>query len=189
MCVDTWLGSRSVALPEVCFQGLAFRAHHPGWAWDAESGEGARQHGGRFNPRGMAALYLSLRFETAWAEAQQAFPFKPQPMTLCAYEVNCDRIVDLRDPHVQKQLEIRPELLACAWEDLQSRQQVPPTHAIAIRLQHAGSHGVLVPSFAPGAPTQASNLVLWKWSRDLPHKLRCIDDHDRLNKPSTQRSN
>lgn len=178
-----------MAIPEVCFQGLVYRAHHPGWAWAAESGEGARQHGGRFNPRGVSALYLSLRFETAWAEAQQAFPFKPQPMTLCAYEVDCDRIVDLRDMQVQKHLGISSEQLGCAWEDLMSRQQMPPTHSIAMRLLGAGCKGVLVPSFAPGAPQHAGNLVLWKWSRELPHKLRCIDDHDRLQKPSAQGSN
>ncbi|GAB4113951.1 MAG: RES family NAD+ phosphorylase [Wenzhouxiangellaceae bacterium] len=174
-----------MAIPEACYRGLAYRAHHPGWAWNAESGEGARLHGGRFNPKGVAALYLSLRYETAWAEAQQAFPFKPQPMTLCAYEVDCERIVDLRDPSVCQQLGILPEQLSCAWEDLQSRSQTPPTHAIALRLMRAGSQGILVPSFAPGAPHQAINLVLWTWSRKFPHKVHCIDDHDRLQKPST----
>jgi RES domain-containing protein len=38
-----------------------------------------------------------LRFETAWLEAQQAFPFKAQPMTPCAYEVDCGDVLDLTD--------------------------------------------------------------------------------------------
>ena len=185
MCVVIWRGLQLVAIPEVSYCGLAYRAHHPGWAWDAESGEGARLHGGRFNPKGVAALYLSLRYEAAWAEAQQAFPFKPQPMTLCAYEVDCDRIVDLRDPSVCQQLGILPAQLACAWEDLLSRSLTPLTHDIAMRLMRAGSQGILVPSFAPGAPHQASNLVLWNWFRKSPNKVRCLDDHDRLQKPPT----
>nr|WP_246535096.1 RES family NAD+ phosphorylase [Methylomonas paludis] len=40
--------------------------------------------GGRFNRPGCAALYLSLDPTTAWMEAQQGFPFKPQPLTLVA---------------------------------------------------------------------------------------------------------
>ena len=51
----------------------AWRAHHPRWAYDPTSGEGAALSGGRFNPRGQPALYLSMRPQTAWLEAQQSF--------------------------------------------------------------------------------------------------------------------
>ena len=78
--------------------GFAYRAHHPRWSFAPASGEGAARHGGRFNPVGMAALYTARRMETAWLEAQQAFPFKAQPLTLCAYEVDCADVVDLTDP-------------------------------------------------------------------------------------------
>jgi RES domain-containing protein len=171
-----------VAIPEQRFQGLVYRAHHPAWAWEPESGEGARRHGGRFNPKGTAALYLSLNFETAWAEAQQAFPFKPQPLTLCAYEVDCTGIVDLGDSQVLSALDVSHEDLGCAWEDLQSRSQTPRTHALAMDLISQGISGVIVTSFAPGAPAAARNLVLWRWQRDLPHRVRVIDDHGRLTR-------
>lgn len=69
--------------------GLVYRAHNPRWAFGPDSGQGAAQTGGRFNRPGTPTLYTSLRFETAWLEAQQAFPFKAQPMTLCAYDVDC----------------------------------------------------------------------------------------------------
>lgn len=78
--------------------GLVYRAHHPRWAFAPDSGVGAAIDGGRFNSIGMPVLYTSRRFETAWLEAQQAFPFKAQPMTLCAYEVDCADILDLTDP-------------------------------------------------------------------------------------------
>jgi RES domain-containing protein len=51
------------------------------WAFDPLSGEGAKRHGGRFNRPNTLALYTSLDYTTAWMEAQQSFPFKPQPLT------------------------------------------------------------------------------------------------------------
>jgi RES domain-containing protein len=41
----------------VGFDGLVYRAHHPGWAYQPTSGEGAERHGGRFNRKGLTALY------------------------------------------------------------------------------------------------------------------------------------
>ena len=66
----------------------------------------------------MPALYTSLRFETAWLEAQQAFPFKAQPMTLCAYEVDCEDVLDLTDAAILAANGINPADLACPWKDL-----------------------------------------------------------------------
>nr|WP_294518225.1 hypothetical protein [uncultured Rhodopila sp.] len=36
----------------------------------------------------MQAFYTARQFETTGIEARQGFPFKAQPMTLCAYEVD-----------------------------------------------------------------------------------------------------
>lgn len=61
--------------------GLGYPAHVPRWAFPPGSGDGAARHGGRFNPVGMAALYMSRRVETAWREAQQDLAFKARPLT------------------------------------------------------------------------------------------------------------
>ena len=93
----------------------------------AGRGLSAASTGGRFNPLGMPALYTARRFETAWLEAQQAFPFKAQPMTLCAYAVDCADVLDLTDAVVLAAHGIDPAGLACPWKDLATRGMTPPS--------------------------------------------------------------
>ncbi len=164
------------------FSGIAYRAHHPMWSFDPLSGNGAKQHGGRFNKPGCAALYLSLDPTTAWMEAQQGFPFKPQPMTLVAYDIDCIKIADLNDEQLLTTLGSSPQALGCAWEDLALQHQVPPTWRLAEELRMLDVAGILVRSFAPGCASQNQNLVLWDWSDDLPNAVRVIDDFNRLPK-------
>lgn len=152
--------------------GLVYRAHNPRWAFKPSSGAGAALHGGRFNRVGVETLYTSLRVETAWLEAQQAFPFKAQPMTMCAYEVDCEDVVDLTG--------VTPNDLACAWEDLADRKLTPPSWALADRLIAAGQAGILVRSFAPGTTPTDVNAVFWRWTDYPPHKVAVIDHNGRL---------
>ena len=141
---------------------------------------GAASAGGRFNPVGMPALYTSRRFETAWLEAQQAFPFKVQPMTLCAYDVDCEEVLDLTDAATLAANRIDPANLACPWKDLSTRGIKPPSWEITERLVAAGMAGVIVPSFAKGAAVADVNVVFWDWAPDPPHQVRVIDDDERL---------
>ena len=53
------------------FEGRLYRALNPVWAAQPFSGEGARSHGGRFNPLGVPALYCSLSPVTAMREAMR----------------------------------------------------------------------------------------------------------------------
>jgi RES domain-containing protein len=150
------------------------------WAYLPLSGEGAKKHGGRFNRPGQSALYTSLDLTTAWMEAQQGFPFKPQPMTLAAYQVDCAGIVDLTRVKTLKALYVIASDLACAWEDMATQGQEPPTWILADRLPAMGCAGVIVQSFAPGCKQENCNLVLWDWSDTLPHRISVIDDLGRL---------
>jgi RES domain-containing protein len=163
------------------WQGLVYRAHHPGWAWAPDSGEGARLHGGRFNRPGLPALYTALRPETAWLEAQAGFAFKAQPMTLCAYRVDCDGVLDLTDPRHLAACGIAAADLAAPWADLADRGEPVPSWAIADRLVAAGAAAVIVPSFAPGSlEGRDVNMVFWRWGPDPPCRVAVIDDHGRL---------
>jgi RES domain-containing protein len=127
-------------------------------------------HGGRFNRVGVPALYVSLRFETAWLEAQQALPFKAQPMTLCGYQVDCEDIADLSDAATLAALEVDRNMLACSWEYLAARGETPPSWALADRLIAGGQAGIVTPSFAPGALPADLNAVFWRWAPT--HRIR-----------------
>ncbi len=152
------------------------------WSYDPLSGDGAKLHGGRFNQPGCAALYLSLDPTTAWMEAQQGFPFKPQPMTLVAYQIDCQPIADLNNELLLKAMDSSMQQLSCAWEDLATQGLMPPTWLLAEQLKAQDVAGALVRSFAPGCGSQNQNLVLWNWSDSEPHAVRVIDDFGRLPK-------
>jgi RES domain-containing protein len=162
--------------------GFVYRAHNPRWAFAPDSGLGAASTGGRFNPIGMPALYTSRRFETAWLEVQQGFPFKAQPMTLCAYEVDCEDILDLTDTTILAAQGIAPADLACPWKDLSTRGIKPSTRLLAERLVARGTAGAIVPSFAVGATAADINVVFWDWAAIPPHQVRVVDDDRRLPK-------
>jgi RES domain-containing protein len=115
-------------------------------------------------------------------EAQQGFPFKPQPMTLVAYEVSCADVVDLNDGNALKSIDCSVSELGCPWEDMSTQNQEPPTWMLADRLVGLGIAGILVRSFAPGCKETNQNLVLWSWSDSGPNAVRVIDDFGRLPK-------
>lgn len=164
------------------FTGLVYRAHNPRWSFAPTSGEGAARFGGRFNRIGRPALTTSLRIETAWLEAQQGFAFKAQPMTLVAYEVDCDTVLDLTDPASLAAHAIAQAELSCAWEDLASRRLPVPSWLLSERLQAEDVAGVIVPSFAARARADDRNAVFWRWGDTRPHRVTAIDAHGRLPK-------
>lgn len=115
-----------MTLPFVTYNGTVYRGYNPRWVLDPESGEGARRFGGRYNPPGMPCLYTSQTPKTAWLEAQQGFAFKAQPLTLCAYRVDCRNILDLTSPSVREATNVRMDDLACAWEVTATERGKPP---------------------------------------------------------------
>jgi len=160
----------------------AFRAHKPEWAIDPISGEGAKRHGGRYNPPGTAALYLGLSFQTALLEANQGFEKKLSPTTIVEYDLDCDHIVDLTQASERVRWKIKPAELRCGFRILAAEGKPVPTWLLAEKLIKAGAAGILVQSFAPGATSKDINLVLWKWSSRRPHKIVVHDPDGSLQK-------
>ena len=132
------------------------------------SGDGAAIHGGRFNPPGTPTLYLALDPMTAIKEANQAFMDKIEPCVLCAYEVDCEDIIDLRTEEPRVAAAVKEADAASAWfADVAARRE-PRSWRLAKRLRRDGAAGLLVPSYARSATAQDHNLVLWTWGVNYP---------------------
>ena len=161
-------------------RGTVYRAHNPQWAWTPLSGEGARRHGGRFNRRGVPALYTSLEPLTAIREAQPLG--RPmQPLVLCAYAVDVEPVCDALDEELRRSLGIAASDLACpTWEADMLAGGIPASQELADRLIAEGFAGIRVQSFAAEAGPDDLNLVLWRWGADRPSRAVLIDDEGRL---------
>ena len=163
-------------------RGLVYRAHNPQWAWTPASGEGARRYGGRFNRRGVPALYLSFSPITAIREAQPVG--RPmQPLTLCAYEIDAEPVFDAENPAELRRVGADPSDVACpTWEADMLSGGVAASQDLADRLAAAGHVGMRVRSFAVGAERRDLNLVMWRWGNDYPIRAVVIDEEGRLTR-------
>jgi RES domain-containing protein len=164
------------------FVGAVYRGHDPRWSFAPESGEGAKRNGGRFNAAGVPALYTSLSQSGAWVEAQQGFRYKAQPLTICQYDVDCERVLDLTNESVLLNCGIKPSSLSCAWLDMATRNKTPDSWLLASILIESKVNAIIVPSFAKGATEDMKNVIFWKWSDKPPCKVNVIDDFNRLPK-------
>ncbi len=168
------------------FQGVCFRAHDPKWAWAPLSGEGAAIHGGRFNPKGRPALYLASTVEGMFAEMGQGFARRFEPLTVCAYDLDMEDMVDLRTPSARDDAGVTLADMASPWMLDVAEGRQPKSWDIVQRLVDTGAAGALVPSFANAARPDHFNAVLWTWSGDLSHRVTVFDPSGRL--PTDQSS-
>ncbi len=133
-----------------------YRMHNPVWAWDPLSCEGAIKSGGRFNPKGSPALYLSLSAKTAILEVTGgAATGLIKPMTLCSYQLSINGIVDLRH---------HKNLFESPWRIMLMQNKVPPgwvLYEIASKIPDI--KGFIVPSYQH---IDGANLVLIHWEKD-----------------------
>ena len=164
--------------------GTFYRGHDPKWAWTPLSGEGAAIHGGRWNPKGMPALYLGSDIMGVVAEMGHGLVDRIRPLTMCSYVVDCDDVADLTTEAGRGEHGVEPAAMACPWFLIAAEGGEPPSWAIARRLIEEDHAGILVPSFAP--LSRHINLVLWDWGPDLPHKVEVHDPTGQL--PTNQLS-
>lgn len=142
--------------PGTSFSARTFRVVPPKWAHDPLSGEGARRHGGRFNPPGQSAFYSALDPHTAYAEyTQNLFD---RPGLFCAFDVSSARVLDLRLPDTLAALQLHEDDLGARWFGLSDT----PTQLLASRLVEQGFDGLL---YASLQHQNGINLVLWRWNQ------------------------
>jgi RES domain-containing protein len=165
----------------VHFSGIIYRALNPVWAAQPLSGEGAALYGGRFNRRGQSALYCSLSPVTAMREANQVGNL--QPTTLVAIDADLFPLFDIRDAAGLGAVGFDMAMIADpSWREAVRAGEKPPGHRLSAMLIEQGYCGLIVPSFVRGAAADAANIVLWRWSNRLPHRLTLIDDDNRLGR-------
>lgn len=162
------------------YTGPLYRALNPVYAREPLSGRGAQIHGGRFNARGMPALYTALDPATALREANQVGSL--QPTILVSYVAAIGPIFDTRDHDALKRYGMNADTLADpGWRMKMLRGERVPTQELANDLIADGFAGLLVRSFARGASMADLNIVLWVWSGE-GRDLRVVDDEDRLSR-------
>ena len=165
----------------VRYRGKLYRALNPVFAREPLSGRGAEVYGGRFNPRGVPALYSSLSIMTALREANQVGNL--QPTTLVCYDADVAGVFDCRDEAALAEQGMEAvELGDPAWRDRMTASGQSRTQAFARHLIGAGYNGLLVMSFAPGAGPGDLNLVLWNWGDAAACRVTLIDDEHRLSR-------
>lgn len=161
------------------YEGKLYRALNPIYAREPLSGRGAELYGGRFNPKGVPALYASLSVMTALREANQAGNL--QPTTVVSYDAEIDAVFDTRDEAALSHEGMDAGALSDpTWRDQMKTAGEARTQVFAQRLIAAGHNGLLVKSFAAGATGEDLNLVLWKWGATAPSQIKLIDDENRL---------
>jgi RES domain-containing protein len=131
----------------VSFDGEVVRHIAPGYL--PLSGEGARIHGGRWNPPdSFPTLYTALTRETMLAELERAARRQGLrvadllPRVEVRYGVSLHRVLDLRDAEALARVGLRPgDLASDDWTNCQ---------VVGDTAHHAGLEGVLAPSAASG---------------------------------------
>jgi RES domain-containing protein len=170
-------GKGVLAISQRCWRILA-----PKWAHNPLSGEGASRFGGRFNPKGVSALYLSESIDTAFAEYQQDLQVRPG--TFCAYQLDVSGIVDLCNAQVCKAVSVDRATLLSPWKEiLLVEKRTPPTWELSLQLMNQGFAGVRVPS---AQMKEGVNLVLWRWNDDPSCRVAVLDPKGEL--PRDQKS-
>ena len=164
------------------YQGIAYRAHDSRWAWNATPGEGARRYGGRFNARGVKALYLSLSPLTALLENDPLGRLQPT-VVLAVYQVAIEHIFDALDPEMRKAAGVAESELACpSWEEEMREKRISSSQSLANRLIAAGYAGMCTRSYVSSLTPDHVNLVLWDWGDEDSGQLVLLDDELHLPK-------
>lgn len=167
-------------LMEGRYLGELFRALNPVYAREPLSGRGAAIYGGRFNSRGVPALYTALDPSTALREANQVGSL--QPTVLVSYTADLGPIFDARDAQDLERHSISKEVLADpGWRVKMLEGRPVPTQDFARKLIAEGFAGLLSRSYAKGTSRTNLNLVLWRWAGD-GCSLKVIDDEGRLSR-------
>lgn len=139
------------------FSGIGYRSSTPRYASEIDllTGQGSQRHGGRWNPIGIAVVYLSLSPETAMAETLAHHRYygisieAAMPRMFVAVNVKLQRILDLRDGHIRQRLQVSEStILSVDWRKDVQASLAPITQQLGRAAFEVGLEGLVVPSAA-----------------------------------------
>ncbi|MCI2429294.1 RES family NAD+ phosphorylase [Candidatus Acetothermia bacterium] len=156
---DTALQERIAALRPVQIQGSFFRIVSAKYQDEILSPAGSFQYGGRYNPKGeFGVLYLSESVEICIAEVLRAASdpnFFKQPRICGTIHVMLEKVLDLTDEQILKELGIRKEVLLQDTGDRERDYRL--TRRISRIARAAGFEALKVPSVT----SRGNNLVIF----------------------------
>ncbi|HEX3601604.1 MAG TPA: RES family NAD+ phosphorylase, partial [Lacipirellulaceae bacterium] len=146
----------AACLPDaIAFQDTVMRsaAIHYATAKDFNSGEGAAKAGGRWNPRGIRAVYASATPFTAVYEAYQNFGdvgfenWSIRPRVFCGAAVTLRIVLDFTNSAIRRRLGFTlAEILDEDWKTIQSQGDESWTQAAGRGAFIAGFEALRLPS-------------------------------------------
>lgn len=152
---------------------------------DPLSAEGSRLVGGRFNPKGCAALYLAGTPTLAVAESLQLSSIfgvtRFNPRLLVSVDVALTRVLDLTEEQALLRLGLSTEIVLAEWRSL---PQPTLTQAIGLQARNAGVEGIL---FASRIEPGARNLCVFRENL-LADSRVVVDGYDDVWPPEDQLS-
>jgi RES domain-containing protein len=135
---------------------VVFRCSEPSYATkdDLLTGEGSRQHGGRWNPpSSFATVYAAFSDATALAESKAQFlyygldPADALPRTIVAVDVKFAKVLDLTDGMVRKTLGVSAtRMRSDDWRKLNGRGSESLTQAIGRAGYESDFEALVVPA-------------------------------------------
>jgi RES domain-containing protein len=145
-------------------------------AYSPLDASGALLFGGRFNPRGTAAIYLAKDPDLAMRESTRSCDWAGfrafAPRQVVCVRVKLSRAVDLTVADNARTLELSAHDFSAQWTDLGDDC---PTQALGHIAAADGIEGLLFPSRAdPGRP----NLVVFRDNMRAGSRLEVIDSDD-----------
>lgn len=150
---------------------------------DLLTGEGAKIHGGRWNPPELfCAVYGTLDPYAALAETvgtfgSYAIPYEQRlPLVLVAIDVKLQRVLDLTDGKIRRHLGVSQErMLEADWQTAQARNGEGLTQAIGRLAWEAKLEALLV---ASARFKKEKNLVIFPDQLSKSSLLQIVNRHD-----------
>ena len=133
-----------------------YRVHSLKWAYAPLSGDGSKSRGGRFNPKGQAAIYTCIDQFTAMYESKAAGDGITliDPVVLLSYTATCDRVLNAVD-----HLDTRA-YFSDGWLLPNSQRR---GWTLFERARQSRVNALIVPSYTK---SKGKNVVFLNWSAD-----------------------